>query len=129
MRIYTEAAIDVGHRVINIYNFGDMRNLSKTMVSKKVSLIQRKEIMKKILIALVAMVMTVMFNTAAAGVTGMMLTKQEVVNAIAEVNPLAGPSEIDKCYNAMKNGGLYTISSSKVSIYCTKNELTRLFAQ
>ena len=105
-----------------------MRNLSKTMVSKKATLINKELIMKSIMIAIIA---TVMFfaNTAEARIEGMMLTKAEVVNTIMEVNPIAGPSEIDKCYDAMKNGGLYTISSSKVSIYCTKNELTRLFAQ
>ena len=39
MKIYTEAATDVEYQVINIYNFGDVRNLSRTMVSKKVTLI------------------------------------------------------------------------------------------
>ena len=128
MKIYTEAATDVEYQVINIYNFGDVRNLSRTMVSEKATLINKELIMKSIMIAIIA---TVMFfaNTAEARIEGMMLTKAEVVNTIMEVNPIAGPSEIDKCYDAMKNGGLYTISSSKVSIYCTKNELTRLFAQ
>ena len=38
-----EEATDVEHQVISIYNFGDMRNLSKTIVFEKVSLIQRKK--------------------------------------------------------------------------------------
>ena len=84
--------------------------------------------MKKIIYIALTIVMAIA-NTAEARIEGMMLTKQEVVNSIMEVNPIASPVAIDKCYDAMKNGGLYTISSSKVSIYCTKNELTRLFAQ
>ena len=81
---------------------------------------------------IIAIIMTIMFgfNTAAkAEITGMMLTKQEVVNSIVEVNPLAGPKDIDLCYEAMKNDGFHRISSSKVTIYCTKNELMRVFAQ
>jgi hypothetical protein len=58
-----------------------------------------------------------------------MLSKQEVVNSIMEVNPVAAPKDIEACYNAMKNDGFHRISSSKVTIYCTKNELMRVFAQ
>lgn len=85
--------------------------------------------MKKIIIALVAMVMTV-FNTANATEIGIsMPTKAEVTRMIVEVNPIASPAEIDKCYEAVKSGGLHTVYSSKVSVYCTKSEITRVFAQ
>ena len=75
------------------------------------------------------LIATMFVNTAQAEITGMMLTKAEVATSIMEVNMLAGPKEIDACYDAMKHGGLHTIYSSKVSIYCTKGDLTRVFAQ
>ena len=85
--------------------------------------------MKKIIYIALTIVMAVFANIANAEIVGMMLTKQEVVNVITEANPLAGPKEIDRCYEAMKNDGFYRISSSKVRIICTKNNLTRVWVE
>lgn len=84
--------------------------------------------MKKIIMIVIAMVFG--FNTAAKAEIGItMPTKAEVTRMVIEVNPIAGAAEIDRCYEAVKSGGLHTIYSSKVSIYCTKSEITRVFAQ
>ena len=85
--------------------------------------------MKRVIIAIIMTIMAVFANIANAEIVGMMLTKQEVVNVITEANPLAGPKEIDRCYEAMKNDGFYRISSSKVRIICTKNNLTRVWVE
>ena len=63
MKIYTGAATDVEYQVISIYHPGDMRNLSKTMVSKKVSLIIKDKIMKSIMILL----MVILFEVCGYG--------------------------------------------------------------
>lgn len=84
--------------------------------------------MKKIIIAVIALVMFG-FNNAQAEIDISMPTKAEVTRMIVEVNPIASPAEIDKCYEAVKSGGLHTVYSSKVSVYCTKSEITRVFAQ
>ena len=82
--------------------------------------------MKRVIIAIV---MTFATFTAHAEIVGMMLTKAEVATTIMEANPIAGPKEIDACYSAMKNDGFYRISSSKVRIVCTKNNLTRVWTE
>ena len=106
-----------------------MRNLSKTIVLEKVSLMQRKTTMKKVIIAFITVIMAIAVNTANAEIVGMMLTKQEVATTIMEANPIAGPKEIDACYDAMKHDGFYRIHSSKVRIICTKNNLTRVWTE
>lgn len=87
--------------------------------------------MKKFITAVIAMVITTIFmstaNATEIGIT--MSTKAEVTKMVIEANPIASPAEIDRCYAAVKSGGLHTIYSSKVSIYCTKSEITRVFAQ
>lgn len=83
----------------------------------------------KIIAIIIALVMFG-FNTAnATEISITMPTKAEVTRMVFEVNPIAGAAEIDRCYEAVKSGGLHTIYSSKVSIYCTKSEITRVFAQ
>ena len=104
-----------------------MRNLSKQWCLE--SNPHTKETTMKIIIIALAIVMAVFNTPAKAEITGMMLTKQEVVNVITEANPLAGPKEIMACYDAMKHDGFYRIYSSRVTIVCTKNELTRMWAQ
>ena len=71
------------------------------------------------------------FNTAAQStdLEFQMINRAQVARNVIETIPVASPKEIDKCYDAVKNGGLHTISSSKVSIYCTKGEMTRLWAE
>ena len=84
----------------------------------------------KIILVIIMAVMTVFMNTAnATEISISMPTKAEVTRMIVEVNPIASPAEIDKCYEAVKSGGLHTVYSSKVSVYCTKSEITRVFAQ
>ena len=87
--------------------------------------------MKKLITAFIAIVMIIFANTANAltdiGIT--MPTKDEVYKMVTEVNPVASPAQIEACYAAVKDGGLHTIYSSKVSIYCTKSEVLRVFAQ
>ena len=74
--------------------------------------------------------MTIFANSAAYAEIGItMPTKAEVAKMIVEVNPIASPTEINKCYEAVKSGGLHTVYSSKVSVYCTKGEVLRVFAQ
>ena len=86
--------------------------------------------MKKLIAMIIAIVMFG-FNPANAltdiGIT--MPTKDEVYKMVTEVNPVASPAQIEACYAAVKDGGLHTIYSSKVSIYCTKSEVLRVFAQ
>lgn len=87
--------------------------------------------MKKFIIMIIAAVMSVFANNANAltdiGIT--MPTKDEVYKMVTEVNPVASPVQIEACYAAVKDGGLHTIYSSRVSIYCTKSEVLRVFAQ
>ena len=85
--------------------------------------------MKKVIITIVAIIMTMFANIANAEIVGMMLTKQEVRNTVVEAIPIVAPAEIDNCYAAMKNDGFYRIYSSKVRIVCTKNNLTRVWTE
>lgn len=87
--------------------------------------------MDKIIAIIIGIVVAVsVFNTTNATEIGIVMpTKAEVAKMVFEANPVAGPTEIDRCYAAVKSGGLHTISSSRVSIYCTKSEVIRVFAQ
>ena len=79
---------------------------------------------------IIAFVMTMFgFAAAKAEISITMPTKAEVTRMIVEVNPVASPEEIDKCYSAVKSGGLHKVYSSKVTVYCTKSEVLRVFAQ
>ena len=86
--------------------------------------------MKTIITMIIAIVMFG-FSTAAQAseFEFQMITKEQVAKNILETIPMVQQSKIDNCYNAVKNGGLYTISSSRVSVFCTKGEMTRMFAQ
>ena len=105
-----------------------MRNLSKQWCLESIP--HAKDKIMKIILVIIVAVMTVFMSTAnATEINITMPTKAEVTKMVIEANPIASPAEIDRCYAAVKSGGLHTIYSSKVSIYCTKSEITRVFAQ
>ena len=84
---------------------------------------------KNIIIAIIAIVMTTIANSASAEIGITMPTREETARIVIEAIPIASPAEIDKCYEAIRNDGFYKIYSSKVRIVCTKNEITRVWAQ
>lgn len=106
-----------------------MRNSSRTMVFKRATLIIKDKNMRKFIIAIV---MT-MFGFAAnvnAEIVATVQNYENVSHYVTKSIPDATEEEIQKCYDAVKNGGSYSIKRDKVRIECAEEEMVvfrRLF--
>jgi hypothetical protein len=76
--------------------------------------------MKKILIALVAMVMTVFTNNAANA-----MTEAEVESYILDTVPGATESEARMCADSWAHGGHFYMKSFDITLECEKHSLVK----
>ena len=96
-----------------------MRNLSKTIVSKKATLIIKDKNMKKFIMIAIIAVMTV-FNTAAA---------DEVDTALYIYSKVPGATTEDarECARVWAHGGTYMVKIKNIKLECAKHLLTESF--
>ena len=87
--------------------------------------------MKKFIMIVIVTVMSVFATfTAHAEITVTEQKYENVSKYVTKTIPDASGEEISKCYNAVKNGGSYTIERKKVKIECDEEEMVvfrRLF--
>ena len=96
-----------------------MRNLSKTIVSEKATLINKELIMKKIIVV-IAIVMAV-FNTAVKAEIGISATTRYVLDTVPEVNVV----NARRCAHAYHHGGTYRLMNDKVTLTCHKHQIRK----
>ena len=86
--------------------------------------------MNKVIIAFITVIMAIAVNTANAEIVSTVQSRENVSKYVTKTIPDASGEEISKCYNAVKNGGSYTIERKKVKIECDEEEMVvfrRLF--
>ena len=79
--------------------------------------------MKTIYFIIASIVMTFAANTAQAEIISTAQNFENVSHYVTKSIPDASGEEISKCYNAVKNGGSYTIERKKIKIECSEEEM------
>jgi len=92
-----------------------MRNLSKTMVSKKVSLIIKEKYMKKFIMIVIVTVMAFVNNAQADEISFTRYVMDTVPGATVEM--------AQSCAKAYHHGGTYRHMDAKLTLTCTKGAI------
>ena len=79
--------------------------------------------MKKIITAFIVIAMSMVVNNAQAEIALTTQSYENVSHYVTKSIPDASTDEIAACYNAVKNGGSYTIERKKVKIECAEEEM------
>ena len=87
--------------------------------------------MRKLIIAVITViVMAFVANTAQAEIVATTQSIENVSKYAHKAIPDVSHEEIEKCYDAVKNGGSYQIKRKKIKIECAEEEMVvsrRLF--
>ena len=79
--------------------------------------------MRKLIIAVIAILMAVFANTAQAEIVATTQSYENVSHYVTKSIPDATTDEITACYNAVKNGPEYQIQRKKIKITCSEEEM------
>ena len=97
-----------------------MRNLSKTIVSEKATLMQ-KELTMKIIYFIIAIVMAFVANSAQADANVSSTTRYVLDTVPVPVTV----SQARRCALAYHNGGTYRLMNDKIALTCTERQIRK----
>ena len=79
--------------------------------------------MRKLIIAFVMTMFGFAANTAQAEIVATTQSIENVSEYAHKAIPDVSHEEIEKCYNAVKNGGSYQIQRKRIKIECSEEEM------